>query len=110
MDSVKYLLIKKKFSKLSCTAQTFIKINYKIWKKNLILGTAIDYDWKKVKIFVKSIRAHSNCEIYFLVNKLNRYTKKKFDIYKIKLIHCNLRPYEYRYRYIYFFNSRIIKF
>jgi len=73
-------------------------------KKNLILGTAIDYDWEKVKIFVKSIRAHSNCEIYFLVNNLNRFIKKKFDIYKIKLIHCNLRPYEFRYRYIYFFN------
>jgi hypothetical protein len=73
-------------------------------KKNLILGTAIDYDWEKVKIFVKSIRAHSDCEIYFLVNNFNRHTKKKFDIYKIKLIYCNLRPYEFRYRYIYFFN------
>lgn len=72
-------------------------------KKNLILGTAIGYKWEKVKLFVKTLRAYSKCEVYFLVNEVDNKTKKKFKKYNIKTIKCNLDPLQFRYRYIFFF-------
>lgn len=72
-------------------------------KKNLILGTAIGYKWDKVKLFVKTLRTYSKCEVYFLVDKVDIYTKKKFKKYNIKIIKCNLKPLEFRYRHIFFF-------
>jgi hypothetical protein len=70
--------------------------------KDLILGTAIGYDWQDIKIFIKSLRNFNKCEVYLLVNEVNDKTKIKLKKYNIKIIKCNLEPLEFRFRYIYF--------
>jgi hypothetical protein len=45
-------------------------------KKNLILGTAIGYNWNCVKLFIKSLRNYSNCDVYLLINDIDSKTKK----------------------------------
>lgn len=71
-------------------------------KKNIVLGTAIGYEWDNVKLFVKTLRKYSNCDVCFLVNNVDKKTKEKLKKYKIKTIKCNLKPLDFRFRYIFF--------
>lgn len=70
--------------------------------KNLILGTALGYDWSQLRIFVKSLRKVSSCDVFFLVGKIDTKTQIELNKYKIKTIKCNLTPENFRFRYSFY--------
>ena len=59
--------------------------------KNLIVGTALGYNWKDIKNFVKSLRNVFDGDIILLMNLFsNQNLKKKLKFYRINTIHCSL--------------------
>jgi hypothetical protein len=73
--------------------------------KNLILGTALGYNWKDIKIFVKSLRNYFDGDVFLLMNSIssiNLINKLKF--YRINTITCSLFKNDFKFRYHYFYN------
>ena len=61
-----------------------IRIN----KNNLILSAAIGYQWKDLKIFIKSLRKVSRDRVIFIVDdNLDKKTKDKLNFYDIETHH-----------------------
>ena len=63
--------------------------------KNLVLGAAINYDWKILKPFVESFRKYSNDRIILLVkNDIDRKFISKLKSLKIELFFVNYAKYK----------------
>ena len=61
-----------------------IKIN----KNNLILSAAIGYQWKDLKIFIKSLRKVSRDRVIFIIDEnLDKKTMSKLNFYDIETHH-----------------------
>ena len=57
-------------------------------KNNLILSAAIGYQWKDLKIFIKSLRKVSRDRVIFIVDEnLDKKTKDKLNFYDIETHH-----------------------
>ncbi len=67
--------------------------------KNLILGTAIGYNWDNIKIFIKSLRRFCNDKVLLLVNQITcDKLKKKLALYDVDVIECSLARENFRFR------------
>jgi hypothetical protein len=72
--------------------------------KNLILGTAIGYNWDNIKIFIKSLRRFCGDRVLLLVNPIVcDKLKKKLALYDVGVIECSLTRENFRFRYLFFF-------
>ena len=73
--------------------------------KNLILGTALGYNWKDIKIFVKSLRIVFDGDVFLLMNSISSGNlKNKLKFYRINTIQCSLFKNDFKFRFNYFYN------
>ena len=87
-------------------------------KKNLILGTIVNYDWKVVEPFFKSFEAvgFKNCDFVIFISRLSENTTNKIESYGVIIKYIpkeyeNLIPNKIRYKlYIDFLNENKDKY
>ena len=87
-------------------------------KKNLILGTIVNYDWKVVEPFFKSFKAvgFKNCDFVIFISRLSENTTNKIESYGVIIKYIpkeyeNLIPNKIRYKlYLDFLNENKDKY
>ena len=72
-------------------------------KINLIITTAVNYDWEKIKFFIKSYsKYHNNTDIVVIIGNRDSQLKEKLKKFKIKYYEAKIHRYdiqEKRYHY-----------
>jgi len=103
-----YLLIKLKAKDINKDSNLIIKkkdnINSNYKKKNLILGTIVNYDWKTISPFFISFKkaGFNNCDCIMFANKIEQKIINKIKSFDVKIIQkqriLNVRINNYRYK------------
>jgi hypothetical protein len=68
--------------------------------KNLILTSAVGYDFSKIEVFIKSLRKYYHDDVVILINLNQNETKSLLNKYNVKFIEKNINPkntYQYRF-------------
>lgn len=72
-------------------------------KINLIITTAVNYDWEKIKFFIKSYsKYHINSDLIVIIGTKDFQLKEKLNRFKIKYYETKVHRYdiqEKRYHY-----------
>ena len=74
--------------------------------KNLILTSAVGYDFSKIEVFIKSLRKYYHDDVVILINFNQNETKSLLNKYNVKFIEKNINPkntYQYRFDCFYSF-------
>jgi len=72
--------------------------------KNLVLTSAVGYDFAKIEVFIKSLRKFYFEEVAVLINKNQKDLKFFTDRYNVQLIETNIKPkktYQQRFDFYY---------
>ena len=68
--------------------------------KNLILTSAVGYDFSKIEVFIKSLRKYYHDDVVILINLNQNEIKSLLNKYNVKFIEKNINPkntYQYRF-------------